>query len=271
MMRASVLIVVFVLISFISCKKDDGINIDMDGPWEKSESGQVILYTRPVNYSSSASPEEEQIQLLLKNQNDFIGLINQELGLHFTAQVSIYLYNYDEALAKIGTNSGGLAITDRLQICYAYKGVLMYYPNRKVSDYIGIHELVHIVSFSQLGKASTRLIGEGYACAVDGAYAAYFDSDGQCIRKLNTKWMEYYRQANRVCRPSELLEKPDSFSEEVFYPQSGYFISWLFNKYGVDKVNQLFTVKVEKFKSEFQRVMGISFAEMETAYLNELK
>lgn len=252
-----------------ACEKEDVV--DFDGPWNKNEAGQVILYTRPQNYSSSASLGEEQIQLTLKNQNDFIAIINRELGLNFTQKCTIYLYNYDEALEKIGTNGGGRTLTNSLTICYAYHENVIYYPNWKVSDYMGLHEMVHIVSISQLGKGGTRLMTEGYAVAIDGSYSGYKDKDGKITRSLLAEWMAAYAKASKVYRPTELLKNPDDYPEEVFYPQSGFFVSWLFDKYGVAKINQIFTSSGKDLKTDFYKVIGIRFEEMETEYMSQFK
>ncbi len=263
------LITLISCLSFLfSCQNDE--LVDFDGLWVKTDSAQVTLYTRPLNYSNSLSPGEAQIRLTLKNQNDFIDTINHKLGLNYTAKVSIYLYNYDEALKKIGINGGGRTLTNKLTICYAFNGDLMYYPNWKVSDFMGLHEMVHIVSISKLGKGGTRLMTEGYAVAIDGSYAGYKDQNGKIIRSLIQEWMAAYAKANKVYRPSELLNNPDNFPEEVFYPQSGYFVDWLFKKYGVEKINRLFTVKKDKFKVQFESVTGKAFDAMEAEYMLEI-
>lgn len=268
MKHINFIVLISCLLLLFSCQNDE--LVDFDGPWIKTDSAQVTLYTRPLSYSNSPSPNEEQIQVTLKNQNDFIDTINHRLGLNYTGKVFIYLYNYDEALNKIGMNGGGRALTDKRTICYAFNGDLMYYPNWTVSDYMGLHEMVHIVSISELGKGGTRLMTEGYAVAIDGSYAGYKDQNGNIIRSLITEWMAAYVKANKVYRPSELLNNPDNYPEEVFYPQSGYFVDWLFKKYGVEKINRLFTVKKDRFKTEFQKITGDHFDVMEDEYLQEI-
>ena len=269
MKNVKLITLVWCLSFLYSCNKEEFV--DFDGPWIKNESAQVTLYTRPADYSVSGSPNEEQIRLILQNQNNFIKVINDTLGLNYNGKVSIYLYNYDEALEKIGINGGGRALTDKQVICYAFDGKLMYYSNWKISDFMGLHEMVHIVSISQLGKGGTRLMTEGYAVAIDGSYAAYKDKDGNMIRYLITEWIDASVKANKVYSPSELLLNPDNFPEEVFYPQSGYFVNWLLNKFGSTKINQLFTSKREHFKTDFYNITGTNFNEIEEEYLNYIK
>lgn len=45
----------------------------------------------------------------------------------------------------------------------------------------------------------------------------------------------------------------------------------MFEKYGVAKINLLFGLKRDKIETEFLKVTGVSFAEMEKEYMEYLK
>jgi len=66
--------------------------------------------------------------------------------------------------------------------------------------------------------------------------------------------------------PSELLDSDNMF-EGYFYPQSGFFIKWLFKEYSIKTVNKLFALPRENFEKEFEVITGESFQIMESKYL----
>ncbi|HPT32711.1 MAG TPA: hypothetical protein PLW67_12765, partial [Prolixibacteraceae bacterium] len=66
--------------------------------------------------------------------------------------------------------------------------------------------------------------------------------------------------------PSELLYN-DSIPPRAFYPQIGCLVSWLFDTYGVEKINRLYPVKRKNIEAQFLEVTGESFVEMERKYM----
>jgi hypothetical protein len=90
------------------------------GPWIVTKSGRVTLYSRPLDYSQSSSPDSLAITNILQEQNDCYNEINNKLQLNDDFEFSIYLYNNDEAKEKIGTNGGGYANSKKRVIYYTY-------------------------------------------------------------------------------------------------------------------------------------------------------
>jgi len=229
---------------------------DVTGPWIVTSGGNIILYSRPHNYSKSNSPDSITIRQILNEQNHAIEYINRVLLTNYNSKVQIFLYNLDEAKDKIGTNAGGFVSLNKSQIFFPY----FENPNKYVSQgtfvYLGIHEMVHIITKKKVGFPKSRLFGEGFANAIDGTYgrASIYDLMKEHVKNGN------------IIKPLDLLEKPN-IPDIIFYPQSGVFIKWLFDNYGIANAKRLYKVKRTKFVKKFKKVTGDDFDSMTDKYL----
>ena len=143
---------------------------DIAGPWIITSGDNITLYTRPQNFSKSNSPDSIAIRQILKEQNYVIDHINRILQTKFNSKVQIYLYNFDEAKAKIGTNGGGFCSQSKNWIFFTYYEKPNKYSSKDTFVYLGIHEMVHIITREEIGWPKSRLFGEGFANAIDGTY-----------------------------------------------------------------------------------------------------
>jgi hypothetical protein len=268
-MKTTLLICILILSTVCNAKEN------AKGPWISTKSGRVTLHCRPVNYSKSPSPDSLTITHILKEQNDCYYEIQNKLKLNDDFEFSIYLFNYDEAKEKIGTNGGGHANSKKRIIYYTY----LYPPIKKaengIHEYMGNHELVHIFAYRNFGRAK-KIVREGYAVALSGDYSAYKAPNGEFYRKTLELWMKEFHQKNQVLTPTEMLDG-GKIPHSKFYPQSGFFINWLFEQYGVEKVNllypklKLYKLNESKLKKEFELVLGESFSVIENNYLEYCK
>jgi hypothetical protein len=256
----------------ISCGKDPFEFLD--GPWVTTSDKNIILYTRPQNYTGVKSPDSIVIKSILSDQNNFIDTINSRLKIKYTGTCKIYLFNSDEAKRLIGTNTGGKADYSRSEIYYTFFSEPFYYPEFNLNSYLGFHELTHIVSFNVLGQTNNKLMSEGYACFLDNSYGAKYFETGQLVRCSNHEWMQYYVKNNLVLTPKQLFDA-DNIPEQNYYPQAGTFIKWLFSQYGVEKINMLFNVDKASYKSKFKELLNKNFDDLEADYIqycqNEFK
>lgn len=253
----------FTLLLF-SCGKDPFEFLD--GPWIMNSDKNIILYTRPQNFTAVKSPDSIVIKSILSDQNNFIDTIEFRLKIKYTGTCKIYLFNSDEAKELIGTNKGGKADYSRSEIYYTFFTEPFYYPEFNLNSYLGLHELTHIVSFNVLGRTNNKLMSEGYACCLDNSYGAKYSSFGQLVRMSNAEWMTDYVKNNLVLTPKELFEAND-IPEQNYYPQAGNFIKWLFSQYGVEKINMLFNVDKAAFKSKFKELFNKNFDDLEVDYV----
>ena len=156
------ILVLIVFTSFSPLKKQ----------WIITKKENIVLYSRPENFTNSKSPDKNRIQNILNEAIENINEINIKLETNFNSKVTIYIYNYDEAIEKIGTNQGGFADVGTNKICFVHNETPTKDLERNKDEYIGVHEYVHIVSYNAIGHNINRLFIEGYANAIDGHYGA---------------------------------------------------------------------------------------------------
>jgi hypothetical protein len=263
-MKNPILILFFSLTVFTQCKKDNGSSI-LDGPWVDTQKELITLHTRPPGYGSGDSPDQANIDSTLSHQNAFILLINQRLNTSFAQTLEIYLYNKYEVESKLGVQAGGSTNPKRKEIYYSF-GYYQYYPNLKLYDYLGVHEMVHMVAENSIGTGGTTMMIEGLAVAIDGTLG-----NVGANRKLITEWMSEFRNVGKIYSPSQLLEKLSTINDVEFYAQSGNFVSWLLLKFGIEKTKQLYLLDKAHFISDFEKITGQTFNSMESNYLDETR
>ncbi len=259
-------IVLFVLFITLTSWK-----ADIKGPWIITSGKQVILCTRPLNFSKSESPDSVTIQKIIQEQEKVIDFINKKLNTSFTSKVKIYLFNEDEAKDKIGTNGGGFASLNKFKrhIYFTFHTQPYFNTVMNTYDYLGVHEMVHIITLNELGNIRTRFFGEGYSNAIDGNYGIE-EKNGVLTRRRNDETLVKIKEHGTPITPSELLHN-NSIPEREYYPQIGCLVSWMMDKYGIDKINKLYNLKSDKIEKQFQLVTGVSFTEMEKEYMEYLR
>ncbi len=237
-----------------------------DNEWMVHENGNIVLHTRPENFSESRSPDDEVISIILSNQNYYYLLIKDSLNLSYNNRVLIYLYNHDEALEAIGTNSGGHSLSSRSTIYYTY--IPGSYPDAHGrQSYIGSKELVHLITHRILGTNFSKMMDEGYAVAFEGSYGKEYDEENEITiaRTLNS-WMQAHYLNNNIMTPGELLTDTET-ADEIFCPNAGFYIRYLWNNFGIQKTNYLFNVPSYKFKENFLTIFDKSFSEVSAEYM----
>ena len=245
------------LILLISLTLFSSFKIDKTGPWIVSKKNNIVLYTRPANYSNSPSPDSMEIDKILNFQGEDYEYINSFLKTNFNEQVKLYLYNYDEATMKIRTNAGGGANTKLKEIYFAFNTSLS-----KKGDFMGNHELTHVIASNALGYPATQLMNEGYANALSKGYGG---------RPL-VDYIKYRVNKGDILSPVELLNaNRDQYGDAIFYPQVGYFINWLIESYGIEIVNKLYPLKAKQIKKEILHLIGKEFSEIEGEYFKYLE
>ena len=259
-------LIYFISIVTLSCS-DLIVSFDQDDNWIVKDSADVILHYRPENYSNSASPTSSQAGYILKAQNIYYQAIQDSIGRDYQDKVLIYLYNFDEALEKIGTNGGGHALPKFNSYYYTFID-----SNRSITDhfgvvdpYVGAHELVHVITHRTLGYPRTKLMSEGYAVWLDGTFARLFIED----------IISYYRdeQPDKILTPDNMLSNPNDYQSSVYYPNAGMFIKFLVRKYGIETVNSIFTVPADEFAVQLELCSGdswVNVCESYSLYLDDL-
>ncbi len=239
---------------------------DLDADWKLTQHGPVKLYTKPAGASDAPSPNQQQINDILENQLFYYQAIQDSIQRSFEDPVLIYLYNKDQAQEAIGTSGGGLSQPRSLTIYYTYIHDITDYTDQygKKCPYVGAHELVHVITHQTLGHPGTRLMSEGYAVWLDGSYAR---------RDIEDHMAEFRQHPDFLLTPTQLLQgKVDT--ERIYYPNAGMWVRFAAETYGIETLNQLFTVSRDCFIEKFETITQSSWSHMQSGYdqyLQELK
>lgn len=239
---------------------------DLQNNWKIAEYEKIVLHYRPEGFSGTESPTAEEAATIAANQYFYYQEIQDSIGKEFDDLVLIYLFNKDEAEKHIGTDGGGHSIPKFNAFYYTF----LEHPNEFTDKYgvvnpaVGAHEMVHVITHRILGYPATKLMSEGYANWLDGSYARYFIED----------IVKSYRDKNpeKLLTPGELLNAGD-MADSVYYPNSGVFLNYLVSRFGIVKINSLFTVRKENFKQAFENTCNEKWeimAEEYEKYLDEL-
>lgn len=230
--------------------------VDKRGPWIETRGKNILLYTRPLYFSNSPSPDSISINKILNSQELNYRYVDSFLKTNSNLQVKIYLYNKDEAKEKIGTNTGGGANTKLREIYFTFDTAII----RLKRVIMGNHELTHIIASNELSYPATKLMNEGYANALSNGYG------WGTLEEL----MKFHIDKGNILTPTEMLEN-EKCKEFIYYPQAGYFTKWLINNYGIEKVNKLYPLKSRQIKKEIFHQAGKEFSEIEKEYLKDLE
>ena len=228
---------------------------DLQENWKTLETDNILLHYRPADFIPGPSPTIEQAETILANQQFYYQLIQDSINRIFNDQVAIYLFNEAEAKNHIGTNGGGHSIPKLNTFYFTFLNHERDYTDRYgiENPVLGAHEMVHVITHRTLGYPGTKLMSEGYANWLDGSYAHYHLED------ILKSYLEEHPE--KILTPDQMLDERD-ITESVYYPNVGVFLRFMAGRYGIEKVNQLFTVSKEKFRSEFERTCNESWQEM---------
>jgi hypothetical protein len=262
MKTRSILSVLFSVLLF-SCA-DFLASVEKHKDWQVHEQGKIVLYSRPAGFTQSASPDDFAVSTILNNQNFYYDAINKALGLNYPEKVYIYLYNLDEAFGAIGTQNGGHSYADRSAIYYTYmRPDFIDGFGRKA--FIGSHEMVNVITQNTLGRPYTKLMSDGYSVAFSGTYGRQKVITGIVIGKPVIDWMVMHYLSNKILSPEELLTETDH-PEAVYLPNAGFFIMYLWQRFGTDKINKLFSVGKDSFRKHFELQTGVSWQQIALDY-----
>lgn len=240
---------------------------NIDGPWVVSKKGKVVLYTRPLGHSKTPSPDSLAIAAILNEQNNGVHYINRQLNTHFRARFSVYLFNRDEAKEKIGTNLGGSSNSLTRTIYFTFSGKPKRDPITGNMEYIGRHELVHIIANNSLGVSYSKMMAEGYANAIDGTFGKERDSTGIVQAVLLETLVKQHTKEDKLLKPAQLVDGYEEHPSSVYYPQVGFFMAWLFNNYGIRQINKAYASNNLNVVANIEKVTQTTFADIEAKYL----
>jgi hypothetical protein len=129
-------------------------------------------------------------------------------------------------------------------------------------DYLGKHEMVHLILGNTLGFCKNKLFCEGFANAIDGFF------QGKRIEDI----FEKLKKSKMINTLEALFEDQNKIDDIYFYPQSGVFIKWLIGKFGIKKTKELYKLGLQDAyqKDKIIDVLNITFSNLCNEYEKEL-
>jgi hypothetical protein len=221
------------------CATSFDIDAHEDTAWLVRETPHFVFHYR------AASPAERDIDKILANAESDRAVILGKLEVSCGAVINYYLYNTEEGATAIGISYGGYAVSTFMTVRETY------------GDWrhgsAGKHEMTHLIASCALGESHYPVLTEGLAIAIDGGYGGSFPV---VMRKF---WL---RQG--VLTISRMVDAPFADGPDAFYPQSGSFVRYLMDRYGVASFKQFYPAA--DFQEGLQRVYGLTLPELETEY-----
>ncbi len=198
--------------------------------WKTAVTDHLRLHYEPGTVA------EAKIEGLKRLQEKAYSRNLQVLGIsEYTSQTDIFIVNSRPRMKElIGRETNGYAWANTRGVCFI------------VSDTIiaaGAHELMHVMSRNTwTGKPATWL-AEGLAVYADDAWYRYE------LHELS----KYLLTQKKLVPLEKLLEGFKGSSDMITYPQSGSFVKYLYEEYGVEKVKELW---VRGSAEDIRRVLG---------------
>ena len=210
--------------------------------WMTWESEHFYFYYLPATWPS------QHIEELADLHEQTFGDIVNALGVDYVGPISFYIYNSMESLYRATARDAGFAIVEA-QVVHAW------WISAGDHQSPG-HEMTHVISYHTLGEPQEALLGEGLAVCLDHsekdyrAIAADLDQQGRLIplsQMLGDAWFEY----------------------DDAYQVSGSFVCFLIDRYGVDRLKEIYTRS--DFEAALEEVYDANLASLEDEWLEWLR
>ena len=212
-----------VFLVLTSCSIIPGIGqFNPEGNWELEKTEHFDIYYRADSYA------EENLDDIVRVQEETYQYILEQLNVQFDETISIYIYPTPEDAGW--DHVQGLAYNRQ-------KVVLGVYSEKGKS--IGVegasaHEITHVITWNAIGKPGTTFLNEGLAVTMDGVWHAVSDP----ITDLH-QWTKKFMDEDKLPAISEMVSSWNSLDTLITYPVSGSFVSYLVDKYGMEKFKKM--------------------------------
>jgi hypothetical protein len=176
--------------------------------------------------------------------------------VHYLRNVEILLYTEAFHVGRTLIKEGAIAdITNQRIMSIAYKTIL---ADGSI-EYLGRHEMVHIILGRRWGVCKNDFFLEGMANHLDGVFQG--------------KRIEDIFKSFSVKRPiSELLKIRYCVNDYSFYPESGMAIRWMIGKFGLATLKKLYCLgEIIPYPIKIlESIVGCSSSELDNAYFMTL-
>ncbi len=200
---------------FFTTTPEDALN-NKNFHWISDTVNSIVYYYEP---NSFASQKIERIKKVTENgQERIFELINEK---EYPYYIKFFVVASGSRMEKLIGLRGNSYAYPRFNAVYA-----VYSEKIKA---IGAHEFNHVIVHNLWGRQGEKVLSEGFAVYSDNKWHGH-DLHALC---------NYLQHEGRLIKISELIKNFSDFSPMTTYPQSGSFIKYLYEKYGVNKLRAL--------------------------------
>jgi hypothetical protein len=217
-------------------------------PFLSLNHGNFRLYFSASSYAfENINKATAMLDDALQRALEITGESSYQRGIH-----ALLFNSADELKALTGIRAqGGIAFPDDDLACFPF------HQNRRPQIR---HEIFHVISIRQWGRCNSRLLIEGSA-----VYA-----DHQCLVERPIESVNaWLMKEKKLFSLRELIFNFDQLAREndvIAYLQSAGIFMHLFQKYGREKMKQLWT----RGFSDFDNIYGFSIDELEQEWLKTI-
>jgi len=204
--------------------------------WSRRSSAHFTFY-----YYSNSNAARDIDTIVFEHESGFDN-ITRTIEVSYHGKVDYYLYPSENILYRMTRRPYGFAMAEDNE-----RHVL--YASRQERQSVG-HEATHVIPYHTLGEPSETLLGEGIAVALDQSS----DNHDKTVAELI--FLDRY-----VPLASLLGENWFKQDQLAAYKQSGSFVKFLIDRYGITKFKQLYVS--ENFLAALQTIYGWGLAELE--------
>ena len=239
---------------FIGCRASHVLFPEIyeeDTNWLRTECSHYFVYYRPGSLAS------QDIDKITKTLDSCFEDVISQLKMEFSDKISYYLYNSPEDLEHwAGWRHWGFFVGE-------FESATGVYNSAYRS--INAHETVHVIAYHTIGIAKLIFLNEGLAEAITHFHERW--PSGELTIHKKCKLLLYEKKLF----PLDVLADNDRFKEIYlspeggnYYIQSGSFVRYLIDQYGLDKFKFLLPRAGEdNYKEIFRELYGQSIDDFE--------
>ena len=223
--------------------------ITTDQNWEIRETEHFYIHVRP---NSAAARDIEFI--ISRLEEGFQKAVNY-LQVQYRSKIMFFVYSsLQDKEQNSGFSGSGMAWP-------SLESGAGFYESSQQYGAIGPHELVHILVYWTVGMQTSVALDEGIAVAVTGNYmrsSEYPDGIPVHIAASQLNSMQMLKPINTMF-DNQAWETVHDQDHVLYYNQSGSFVAYLVERYGIQSFKQFYTrASANEYKNSFRQIYGLS-------------
>ncbi len=220
---------------------------DSDKNWQVAESEYFFFYFRENSFAG------EHIDSIKVIEESAYQHIVRALSINYQGVISIYIYDSPQDAGWDRMKAMAFPRAETVEGVYS--------PTGKSIGVKGAarHEIAHVITWNALGEPGTQFLSEGIAVTMDGEWHSGADT----IIYLH-QWAKKFMQEGKLPSLIILANNWQDVPGTISYPVSGSFVKFLLEKYGAEKLKQLFfKATPDDFSRIFEIIYGVKMTDVE--------